>query len=372
MFTKIFKTDRNHGTTLLETIISTAIFSLLALALFLFYSMGKLKWNVMILRHELQGEARKSMLSLERDLRKTNYNSIDVYSNPRVTPPGWTIDVPRWAICMVGIDDWSNPANFNASTGRPIWNQYVIYMATTEINQGGIGPTNAAGSGRFYRFVVSYSGAASATNPLPLHFPAFVPTVDWVNNEFALSGVKKVGLMRTDRQRKLLLSALPFPFITEPQYRVGDWVAIGVSPTETQTPLDPATESQPAPTQPANPAGDKGNTDAAAGAPTDQIETDLKGVIQGTAPPAVFQAPAVRVTLLGSNVFAFRVNKDDVHKVVEVSYKTRGYVQRTGQMSTGYESRQIDINVAPLAFKPVQHRVALVRHASDVNHANHE
>src|SRR5205085_4254172 len=109
MYTKARERNRTIGATLLETILSTALFALLCLALFVFYDMAKMKWNVMFLRHNLQVEARRAIVSLTHDLRKTDYGSVDIYVNPRVTPPGWSQDVPRWSICMVGLSDWTNP-----------------------------------------------------------------------------------------------------------------------------------------------------------------------------------------------------------------------------------------------------------------------
>lgn len=311
-----------RGATLLETLLSTGIFSLLVVALFVFYSIGKTKWNVMFLRYTLQTDARRAMGDVERDLRKTDYSSIDVYSNPRVTPAGWTDQVPRWAVCSISLSDWTNPKNFDPASGKPLWNQYVIYMATTETGRGGAGPQGGAGSGRFLKLVANF--AVTPTNPLPLHFPAFVPTVNWVNNEFSvIQQDERLGI------DKLLLSGF-FP---------GPLVA-----TATVDPgfSNPNT-NQPPPSQPGNPIVDQINNDANAGLDS-KFSQDLTNAIAATNPP--FAVNSVKVSYV-ADVFAFRVDKDDVNRVVGVTYKTRGFVNRTEHGGAAYESRQLGVYVQP-------------------------
>lgn len=367
------KMRKRQGTTLLETLISTAIFSFLALAIFSLYDIGRVKWNVMYLRHQLQNDARNGVSGLERDLRKTDYSSVDVYTNPRVIPPGWPEDkpVPRWAICMIGLDDWNNPNNFDPVSGKPIWNQYVIYMATKQINKGNQGPLGGAGSGQFLRIVEKFN--ASAEIPLPLHNPIFVSTVDWVNNEFAdysPTRLQKAALPL--EQSKRLFAGLTLESI--PGTKVGDLI----------DPNDPGLIFDSGGTTGGTPTG--GTTGGGAffadfilpplTNPNPNIDPwyefaeqdDYSGIVASirnetndslsrqdwtsygaTEPGSPLRLLSVDLKSVGS-AFAFLVNKDDAQRVIGVSFKTKGYVSRSPHNIRGFESRQINMDVAPQVY----------------------
>jgi hypothetical protein len=82
---------------------------------------------------------------------------------------------------MLGLSDWHNPANFSAS-GLPNWNEYIIYLASTEQNQGDQFKTTGQGSGRLLRIILKYNTSLNSV-PNGAQFPNCTQLVQNVNND---------------------------------------------------------------------------------------------------------------------------------------------------------------------------------------------
>lgn len=310
-----------RGTTLIETLITSAFFAIIVLAIFAVFDIGRMKWAWMDLGRKLGTDARTSMGTMERDLRRTDYSSVDIYSYPMATPPGWTTQVPRWAICFVGNDDSQNSTSFDPATGEPIWNKYIIYMATTQTDQGGETALGGAGSGFFLRVVINTD--ASAANRLPLHNPAFVPAVDSINNEYG--GFKSffaglidpwslVATKCLDQDCTQATNPTFNPFPTAPTMVKGNPVVDAIIKDQydlQQAQIDAATQSQAA----------MGN----AGIPVTVTSVNIRVI---------------------ANAFALAYSKDDSKHTVGVTFKTKGYTSRAPEPAQGFESRQIDMTIA--------------------------
>ena len=147
------------GGTLIETMISVAIFAVLVLSVFAVFQIGNENWSLMVVDHSLQTDGRKAAIVLERSLESTafsdvqpSYNSINPTNSSN---SGYTI--PRDAIAMPAVDNWSNPFNFDPKLGLPIWDEFVIYMATTQ--------TDSYGNGELLEITIGYSNCDA--NPPP-------------------------------------------------------------------------------------------------------------------------------------------------------------------------------------------------------------
>lgn len=149
------------GGTLIETMISVAIFAVLVLSVFAVFQIGNENWNLMVVDHSLQNDGRKAATVLERSLESTAFSDAQYIPNS-IAPTnssnsGLGYRIPRDAIAMPAVDNWSNPFNFDPKLGLPIWDEFVIYMATTQ--------TDSYGNGELLEITIGYSSCD--TNPPP-------------------------------------------------------------------------------------------------------------------------------------------------------------------------------------------------------------
>ena len=126
-------TSNGRGFTLLELLASSGIFLMVVWLAFAIFEFGSRASTISNLRANLQTSATRVILSLESDLRRSNYASITMV-NRSVIFAGQTYR--RDAICMAAVSNWSDPASFNSQFGFPQFDRYVIYYATTN-NEGG-------------------------------------------------------------------------------------------------------------------------------------------------------------------------------------------------------------------------------------------
>lgn len=146
----MLKRQKSHGTTLIEALITTVVFTFVSFAVFAVFNLGQTNWKLMTLRHGMQADGRKSFSMLEADLRRTHFSSVSVVDG---TATSGTYQ--RDAICMAGLDDWRAKANYNPASSRPIWNRYILYYASKEeTRQGGTGEALGT-SGRFFRIIIT-------------------------------------------------------------------------------------------------------------------------------------------------------------------------------------------------------------------------
>ena len=119
--------------TLIEILVVSGVFLMLVWMGFGVFDFGSRACGVSNLRSNLQSGAARVILSLENDLRRSNYSSITMISRS-VTFSGQTYR--RDAICLVGVANWADPASFNTQFGFPNFDRYIIYYATTNAEGG--------------------------------------------------------------------------------------------------------------------------------------------------------------------------------------------------------------------------------------------
>lgn len=148
---------KSQGTTLIEALVTTVVFTFVSFTVFAIFNMGQTNWRLMVLRHGMQADGRKAFSMLEADLRRTHFSSVSIDNRPLLTRfvTVGSNTYERSAICMAGLDDWRFSGNYYSDSSRPKWNRYILYYATKEIaRQGGTGEELGA-SGRFLRIILN-------------------------------------------------------------------------------------------------------------------------------------------------------------------------------------------------------------------------
>lgn len=145
--------SKDSGTTLIEALITTLVFSVVSFAVFAVFNMGSNNWKLMVMRHGMQADGRKALSMLEADLRRTHYSSVNIdNSSGRFVTVG-SSTYERSSLCMAGLDDWKTITNYDSASSRPIWNRYILYYATKETARQG--SENLGPSGRFLRILIN-------------------------------------------------------------------------------------------------------------------------------------------------------------------------------------------------------------------------
>lgn len=136
-----------RGHTLLEVIMASSLLVMVVASIFAIFDLGQGSYRLSVMRNDLQNQGRATLALLEREVEQTSLSGMAVAdgSSRDLSLPEGT--VARHAICLVGLDDWTNPANFDPISGLPNWNRYLIFYATTE------------SPGRLIRLEVSRAGA---------------------------------------------------------------------------------------------------------------------------------------------------------------------------------------------------------------------
>jgi hypothetical protein len=93
------------------------------------FTRGYQSFHFLQSRQSVQGQVLRLKGVLEADFRRTHYRSVGVEKH-QVLVDGQSQS--RDQICCLGLDNWSEPGNFKASTGIPIWNRYIVYQTSTE------------------------------------------------------------------------------------------------------------------------------------------------------------------------------------------------------------------------------------------------
>lgn len=146
--------SKDSGTTLIEALITTIVFTVVSFAVFAVFNMGSNNWKLMVMRHGMQADGRKALSMLESDLRRTHYTSVSVDPRPERLVTVGSITYERSAVCMAGLADWRAASSYNSSSSRPIWDRYILYYATKETNRQGTTGEDLGSSGRFFRIIL--------------------------------------------------------------------------------------------------------------------------------------------------------------------------------------------------------------------------
>lgn len=130
-----------RGFTLLESFVMIAILGGLVICVFGVFSVGVSGFKVGSNRLELQGEMRRVLTPLRKDLQNSSYQTISnlaastsVPEKPPFANP--VINVQRDGICMNGLRDLISDSSYDANSGQPIWDCFVCYFGTLDSPNG--------------------------------------------------------------------------------------------------------------------------------------------------------------------------------------------------------------------------------------------
>lgn len=113
----------------MELLISLGIFLIAMGAMFLLFQKGYQSFVFLQERQSVQGQVLRISSALESDFRVTHLGSVGVEQG-QTTVAGETQSRDR--ISCLGLSSWQDSANFAAGSGLPLWDQHVVYRASTE------------------------------------------------------------------------------------------------------------------------------------------------------------------------------------------------------------------------------------------------
>lgn len=133
--------SRARGFTMLESLITIAVLGGLILVVFAVFEVGVSGFKLGNNRLELQGDLRRLLAPLRKDLLNSSYQSVstlpvtvEVPQNPPFANP--EVTVHRDGLCFNGLRDMSSADSYNADSGLPEWDCYVCYFATKDSPDG--------------------------------------------------------------------------------------------------------------------------------------------------------------------------------------------------------------------------------------------
>lgn len=132
---------RRDGFTLLESLVTLVVLGCLVLVVFAVFEVGVTGFKVGNNRLELQGDLRRMMAPLRKDLLNSSYQSVSTLpitvNVPEKPPsPNPQVTVHRDALCFNGLRDLEDNDSYDATTGLPLWDCFVCYFATKDSPDG--------------------------------------------------------------------------------------------------------------------------------------------------------------------------------------------------------------------------------------------
>lgn len=124
--------SRRPGFSLVEVMLAMALLSMVILGIFGVFDLGQSAFRLMASRQDLQSQARTALFPIERDTLQTALTTVTLDDRAERSAVVEGTSFPRHAICMAGLDRWSDPTNFEALSGLPRWNRYLVYFATRQ------------------------------------------------------------------------------------------------------------------------------------------------------------------------------------------------------------------------------------------------
>lgn len=132
---------RAGGFTLLETVVTTMVLGSLMLVIFAVFSLGASGFRVGSNRLQLQGDLRRVLIPLRRDLENSSFPSMSATVLEIATPQKPPLPLPsmparRDGICMNGLRDSLSDSSYADGSGLPQWDCFVLYFATQDLPDG--------------------------------------------------------------------------------------------------------------------------------------------------------------------------------------------------------------------------------------------
>lgn len=120
-----------RGFTLLEAVLGVGLLALLSLAVFGLFRFGSDHFRIGVMRNDLQGQGRRAITLLQKELPRSSYPSVGVFNSG--------LNPPRDAISFATLSDWNDPVLFDPAGGRPEWDRYYFFFCTTDMPRGRLG-----------------------------------------------------------------------------------------------------------------------------------------------------------------------------------------------------------------------------------------
>lgn len=130
-----------RGFTLLESLVTMAVLGGLIVVVFAVFRVGATGFKVGTNRLDLQGDLRRLMAPLRKDLQNTSFQSTSFVSQslsvparpPNLNP---TVTVQRDGLSMNGLLQPEDSDSYDKDSGLPIWDCYLCYFVTLDQPDG--------------------------------------------------------------------------------------------------------------------------------------------------------------------------------------------------------------------------------------------
>ena len=133
--------SRTRGFSLLESLVTIAVLGGLIVVVFAVFRVGATGFRVGTNRLDLQGDLRRLMAPLRRDLQNSSFQSTSFVSQSltvaaRPPSPIPTVTVQRDGLSMNGLLEPEDDDSYHQTSGLPIWDCYLCYFATLDQPDG--------------------------------------------------------------------------------------------------------------------------------------------------------------------------------------------------------------------------------------------
>ncbi len=130
-----------RGFTLLEAMFTVLIMGGLIAILAGVFSIASSNFKLGTTRLQLQGELRRILAPLRRDLRNSSFHStatVEGSASVAARPPDAapTVTVRRDGLSMAGLKEPGRDSSYQADDGKPLWDCYLLYFATLDNPNG--------------------------------------------------------------------------------------------------------------------------------------------------------------------------------------------------------------------------------------------
>ncbi len=117
-----------RGTTLIEVLISTAIFSFVVIAVFLIFRMGTQYWITIKHQKALQDSLSYASEDIYKELKQTK-TSLVFYIESQYCNSTGDPDIRRDILYFASNSNWYDKDSYD-SDGKPLWDRFIAYVPT--------------------------------------------------------------------------------------------------------------------------------------------------------------------------------------------------------------------------------------------------
>jgi len=123
----------------MDLLMSMALLSILSWLTFSVFAQTSSIFNLSSSRANLQSEIRRIQVSMGRAVSQSSFYTISTHTPPAIPVPrvdNLTMMARRDSMSCATLNDPSNPASFDDTSGLPKWDRYLVYMASQESPNG--------------------------------------------------------------------------------------------------------------------------------------------------------------------------------------------------------------------------------------------